>query len=86
MRAITDAYHLGVLWLLSIVARRVVERIYHHGHEDGATELREWMRKELQQVQADLLADRARSYRQGFADAMRMYDDEPIAEPVERVN
>lgn len=86
MRAITDAYHLGVLWLLSLVARRVVERIYSHGHEDGANELREWMRRELQQVQADLLTDRARSYRQGFADAMRMYDDEPIVEPVERVN
>jgi hypothetical protein len=37
-------------------------------------------------VQADLLTDRARSYRQGFADAMRMYDDEPIAELVERVH
>lgn len=86
MRAISNAYHLGVLWLLSLVARRVVERIYGHGHEDGANELRAWMRRELQQVQADLVTDRARSYRQGFADALRLYDDEPIAAPVEWVN
>jgi hypothetical protein len=86
MTAIHRLYTLGVLWLLSVVAQDAAEAIYRSGHDDGANALREFMRRELQQVQADLLADRARSYRQGFADAMRMYDDEPIAEPVERVN
>lgn len=86
MTRITRAYDLAVLWLLSAVATRVVETIYQHGHEDGSNELREWMRKELQAVQASLVTDRARSYRQGFTDAMRLYDDEPVAEPVERVN
>lgn len=85
MTRLRAAYHLAVLWLLSVCAQGVVERIYQHGHGDGATELREWMRRELQAVQAELATDRARAYRQGFADAMRLYDDEPIAEPVERV-
>jgi hypothetical protein len=86
VKAIRRLYTLGVLWLLSVVAQDAAEAIYRSGHDDGANELRECMRRELQQVQADLLTDRARSYRQGFADAMRMYDDEPIAELVERVH
>jgi hypothetical protein len=86
MTAIHRLYTLGVLWLLSVVAQDAAEAIYRHGHDDGATALREWTRKELLDVQAGLVADRATSYRQGFADAMRMYDDEPIAELVERVN
>lgn len=86
MRPLANAYHLGVLWLLSIAARRVVETIYDHGHQDGSTELREWMRKELLAIQGAIVEDRAKAYRQGFNDAMRMYDDEPVAEPVERMH
>jgi hypothetical protein len=86
MTAIHRLYTLAVLWLLSIVAQDAAEAIYRHGHDDGATALREWTRKELLDVQASTITDRARSYRQGFADALRLYDDEPIAEPVERVN
>ena len=83
-------YTLGVLWLLSVVAQEVAAIIYAHGHddghEDGSNEVREFMRRELLDVQRGLAEDRARSYRQGFADAMRMYDDEPVAEPVERMH
>lgn len=86
MTRLTRAYHLAVLWLLSIVAKDVVETIYHRGHEDGSNELREFMRRELMAVQAATAADRMRAYNNGFRDAMRFYDDEPIAEPVERVN
>jgi hypothetical protein len=87
---LASAYHLGVLWLLAACARRVVETIYQHGHEDGyedgATERREFMRREILEVQVAMAADRARAYQRGFADAMRLCgDDEPVAEPVERV-
>lgn len=85
MTRLAAAYHLAVLWLLSCCAQRVVETIYQRGHEDGATELREFMRRELQAVQRGVMEDRARSYRQGFADACRLFDEEPVAEPVERV-
>lgn len=86
-KRLASAYHLGVLWLLSCCARKVVETIYQHGHEDGANELREFMRRELLEVQVAAAADRARAYQRGFKDAMRMYDDdEPVAEPVERMH
>jgi hypothetical protein len=85
--AIRRLYTLGVLWLLSVVAQDAAEAIYRHGHDDGATALREWTRKELLDVQASTITARAISYRQGFADALRLYDDEPIAELVdERVH
>jgi hypothetical protein len=86
VKAIRRLYTLGVLWLLSVVAQDAAEAIYRSGHDDGANELREWTRKELLDVQASTITARAISYRQGFADAMRMYDDEPIAELVERVH
>jgi hypothetical protein len=86
MAAIHRLYTLGVLWLLSVVAQDAAESIYRHGHDDGAHELREWTRKELLDVQASTITARTISYRQGFADALRLYDDEPIAELVERVH
>jgi hypothetical protein len=86
MTAIHRLYTLAVLWLLSVVAQDAAQAIYRSGHDDGASELRGYMRRELLDVQAGLVADRATSYRQGFADALRLYDDEPIAELVERVH
>lgn len=87
MRALTRTYHLAVLWLLSLAAPDVVETIYRHGHEDGANELREFMRRELEAVQAARALDRARSYSQGFNDAMRATTDDVPDEdaPIERV-
>jgi hypothetical protein len=79
-------YHLAVLWLLSCVAQGVVETIYRHGHDDGEEALRQFMRRQLLEVQVAASADRARAYQRGFADAMRLSDDDvPAAKPVERV-
>lgn len=78
-------YDLAVLWLLSIVAQRTVETIYRHGQEDGANELREFMRRDLTNMLAASAADRARAYNNGFSDAMRLYGDVPDETPVERV-
>jgi hypothetical protein len=86
MRALTDAYHRAVLWLLSRAARRAVETIYARGHEDGVNELRAWMRRELMEVQVAQAADRARSYQQGFREALRLVDDEPQGAIIERVH
>lgn len=87
MIRITRAYDLAVLWLLSVLATRVVETIYTHGREDGEQDVREWMRRELEAVQAALVTDRMRAYSQGYRDAVRCIDgDEPMAEaPAERV-
>lgn len=84
---LTRAYDLAVLWLLSVIAKDAAETLYRHGHEDGANELRDFMRRELQAVQVATAADRMRAYNNGFRDAMRYLDaDEPIAEaPIERV-
>jgi hypothetical protein len=85
MRAVPSGYRFAV-WLLTIVARPIVKVIYEDGHDDGADELRAYMRRELLDVQASTITARALSYRQGFADALRLYDDEPIVELVERVH
>jgi hypothetical protein len=80
-------YDLAVLWLLSICAQGVMERIYAHGHEDGANELRDWMRREVEAVHVATAVERMRCYTRGFRDAMGDLDaDEPdAAAPVERV-
>jgi hypothetical protein len=71
-------YHLAVLWLLSVCAKGVVDTIYQRGHEDGMTELRAFMRRELLAIDAASTAARVRSYNHGFADAMRsLGEDEP---------
>ncbi len=87
MKALARLYTLGVLWLLSVVAQDAVDAIYKHGHEDGMTELRDFMRRELTAVQAAAVVERVRHYNHGFRDAMRFYgDDEPQDEaPIERV-
>jgi hypothetical protein len=85
---ISTVYHVGVLWLLSVIGKGAVESIYNHGHDDGAHAMREHMRQELLDLQASLAKDRARSYQQGFTDALRLTaDDEPsdAAKPAERV-
>lgn len=78
-------YDLAVLWLLSVVAPRAAETIYRHGQDDGAQELRDFMRRELIAVQAASAAERMRSYNQGYRDAMRFYGDVPDETPIERV-
>lgn len=79
-------YDLAVLWLLSALARRTVETIYNHGHDDGANALREFMRQELLDVQAACAADRIRAYNNGFRDAMGIYGEVPDEPPpAERV-
>lgn len=78
-------YTLGVIWLLSVFARDAADAIYKFGHEDGMTELRDFMRRELTAVQAASAADRMRLYNQGFTDAMRLYGDMPRETPIERV-
>jgi hypothetical protein len=86
MTALRHLYTTAVLWLLSVVAKDAVEAIYSHGHEDGANELRDFMRRELTAVQAATATDRMRSYNRGFTEAMRLFDDELAAEaPIERV-
>jgi hypothetical protein len=87
MMRFSHVYDVALLWLLSIIGQRVVATIYKHGREDGMTELREFMRRELTAVQAAAAAERMRSYNVGFRDAMRMVGaDEPIADaPIERV-
>jgi hypothetical protein len=83
---VSQVYDLAVLWLLSHLGRRVVETIYKHGHEDGMTELRDFMRRELLANDAARVADRLRLYNQGYRDAMRFYGDEPQDDaPIERV-
>lgn len=81
---VAQLYDLAVLWLLSAVARRTVETIYQHGHDDGENELRDYMRRELTAIQAANVADRMRAYNNGFADAMRLYGDTPREMPGER--
>jgi hypothetical protein len=78
-------YTRGVLWLLSVVAKDAVDTIYKHGHEDGMTELRDFMRRELTSVHVASATDRMRSYNQGYRDAMRFYGDVPDDAPIERV-
>lgn len=80
-------YTLGVLWLLSVVAKDAAASLYRHGHEDGMTELRAFMRRELQAVHLATAADRVRSYNLGYRDALRYLDaDEPVEDaPIERV-
>ena len=75
-----------MLWLLSVVAKDAADAIYRSGHEDGMTELRDFMRRELTAVQVATAADRMRSYNQGYRDAMRFYGDESADDaPSERV-
>jgi hypothetical protein len=80
-------YDVALLWLLSLIGARVVETIYKHGREDGMTDLRAFMRRELTAVRADAAAERLRSYNNGFRDAMRYLDaEEPQDDaPIERV-
>jgi hypothetical protein len=87
MTALHRLYTLGVLWLLSVIAQDAAEVIYKHGREDGMTELRAFMRRELSAVRADAAAERLRSYNNGFRDAMRYLDaEEPLDDaPIERV-
>jgi hypothetical protein len=86
MTALRHLYTTAVLWLLSVIAKDAAEAIYSHGHEDGANELREFMRRELTAVQVGAATERMRSYNLGFTDAMRLFDDEPVADaPIERV-
>lgn len=83
---VAQLYDLAVLWLLSAVARRTVETIYQHGHDDGEHELREFMRRELTAIQAANVADRMRAYNNGFRDAMRFYGDTPRDMQTEQVH
>jgi hypothetical protein len=86
MRALHRLYTLGVLWLLSVVAKDAADTIYKHGHEDGMTELRDFMRRELESVQVAAVVERVRHYNQGYRDAMRFYGDESADDaPIERV-
>jgi len=82
---VSQIYDLALLWLLSHLGQRVVETIYKHGHEDGMTELRNFMRRELTAVDAARVADRLRLYNQGYRDAMRFYGDVPDDAPIDRV-
>ena len=87
MKALRQCYTLGVLWLLSVVAQDAADAIYRSGHEDGMTELRDFMRRELTAVQVATAADRLRSYNQGYRDAMRFYGaDVPQADAAEQVH
>jgi hypothetical protein len=87
MKALTHLYTRGVLWLLSVVAAEAVAAIHAVGREDGMTALRDFMRRDLTAMHAASVADRLRSYQQGFRDAMRVYGaDEPQDDaPSERV-
>jgi hypothetical protein len=87
MKALHRLYTFAVLWLLSVIATDAAEAIYRHGHEDGMTELRDFMRRDLAAVHAAATEQRMRSYNRGFSDAMRMFDaDEPTEDaPIERV-
>jgi hypothetical protein len=80
-------YDLAVLWLLSICAQGVMERIYAHGHEDGANELRDYMRRELEAVHVAAVVDRMRYYTRGYRDGLGELDaeDPDAAAPIERV-
>lgn len=77
-------YTLAVLWLLSVVAQDAADALYRSGHEDGANELREFMRRELTAVQVASAAERMRAYNNGFRDAVRLYGDTPTEHPGER--
>lgn len=86
MKALRQLYTLGVLWLLSVVATDAADAIYRSGREDGMTELRDFMRRDLIAHHVAREAERLRSYQQGFRDAMRFYGDEPQDDaPIERV-
>jgi hypothetical protein len=85
MTRLRQRYTLGVLWLLSVIAKDAAASIYRRGHEDGMTELRDFMRRELTAVQAASAANQLRLYNQGFNDAMRLYGDVPNETPIERV-
>jgi hypothetical protein len=85
MKAFHRLYTRAVLWLLSLVAKDAVEIIYKHGQEDGMTELRAFMRRDLEKVYAATSVERMRCYNRGFCDAMRLYGDEPDKTPIERV-
>jgi hypothetical protein len=85
MTRLRQLYDLAVRWLLDVCAPRVHEAIYKHGHEDGMTELRDFMRRELTAVQVTHAAAYARAYNSGFSDAMRLYGDMPRETPTERV-
>lgn len=85
MRALQRFYTLGVLWLLSAVAKNAAGLIYDYGRADGIDELREDMRCELVKVQVACATDRMRAYNQGYRDAMRFYGDVPDEAPKERV-
>lgn len=84
MTRLHQHYTLAVLWLLSLVAKTAVEKLYEAGHEDGANELREFMRRELTAVQVASAAERMRAYHNGFREAMRLYGDVPTDRPGER--
>lgn len=82
MRAL---YTTAVLWLVSVLAKDAAVAIYRRGHEDGAQELRDFMRRELTSVHVASAAERMRSYNLGYRDAMRFYGDTPPEEPAQRV-
>lgn len=84
MKRLHQLYTLGVLWLLSVCAHGAADALYESGREDGMTELRSFMRRELTAVNAASAADRMRAYNQGFTDAMRLYGDTPTERPGER--
>jgi hypothetical protein len=87
MMRFAHLYDVAVLWLLSIIGQRVVDTIYKHGHEDGMTELRDFMRRDLTAMHAASATERMRSYNMGYRDAMRyLGEDEPLDDaPIERV-
>jgi hypothetical protein len=85
MMRLRQLYTLGVLWLLSACAHDAADALYKSGHEDGMTELRDFMRRELTAVQVTHAAAYARAYNHGFSDAMRLYGDTPRETPIERV-
>jgi hypothetical protein len=87
MTALHRLYMLGVLWLLSVIAQDAAEVIYKHGREDGMTELRDFMRRELTAVHVASATDRMRSYNLGYRDAMRYLGaDEPQDDASEQVH
>jgi hypothetical protein len=87
VKALHRLYTLGVLWVLSVVAQDAADAIYRSGHEDGMTELRGFMRRDLEKVYAATSVERMRSYHRGYRDALRQFEeDEPVAAAhVERV-